>query len=125
MARPQNSPIGLFAKNRIDVGSQQLTYNSTALLFNGGIRLSGQANAIMTGDSTGVVLVGGIKISSARTLTANSTGFVATAESAIPSTDEGAAFTLVSDSTGVALAINATGTTWKYLATTSVRADAS
>ena len=29
MARPQNAPRGLFAKNRVDVGNLELTYNST------------------------------------------------------------------------------------------------
>ena len=35
MAHPQNSPRGLFAKNRVDVGKLELTYNGTnkGLLF--------------------------------------------------------------------------------------------
>ena len=99
MGRPQNSPRGMFAKSRVDVGAQQLT-----------------------DDATNLVLSGGIKISNARSLTANSTGFVAgTTESAIPTTDEGAAFTIGENSTGVFMAINSTGTTWKYLNTTSVQ----
>lgn len=171
MARAQNSAQGLFAKDRIDIGANQLTYNSTAVLMSGGIRLSGQANAVVTGnstgivivggakfsnkanatvtgdstgivivggakisnkanavvtgDSTGIVIVGGAKISNKRVITANSTGFIVTAESAIPTTDEGVCFTMGTDSTGVWMAINATGTTWKYLRATSIRADAS
>ena len=78
MGRPQNSPRGMFAKSRVDIGPRQLT--------------------------------------------ANSTGFVVgTTESAIPTTDDGAAFTIISNSTGVAMAINSTGTTWKYLNVTSVQ----
>ncbi len=95
----QNSPRGLFAKERIDVGSNQVTGNSTAL-----------------------VLSQGVKISDAQTLTGNSTGIVhGDPEAALPSTDEGAAWTIISNSTGVALAINTTGTTWKYLNVTSVQ----
>lgn len=41
--------------------------------------------------------------------------------SALPTHDGGAAFTVISNSTGVALAVNATGTTWLYLNTTSVQ----
>lgn len=58
---------------------------------------------------------------SQRTITANTTGFIMTAESTAPSTDEGAAITLVSNSTGVAVMVNSTGTTWKYLNVTSVQ----
>ena len=52
----------------------------------------------------------------------NTTGYVCTAETAIPTTDQGVCFTFVSNSTGLALAINTTGTTWKYLSVTSVQA---
>ena len=95
----QFSPRGLFRKSRVDVGAQQLTDGTTYLNLNNGIRISG-----------------------ARVLSANSTAFVAgTTESAIPTTDEGAAFTIGENSTGVFMAINSTGTTWKYLNTTSVQ----
>ena len=145
MAHPQNSPRGLFAKVRIDIGAQQMTANSTALLLSGGARLSAQANAIMTGDSTGVVLNaglkvsnkanavmtgnatavvfnGGVKISNAQTITANSTAYIFTSESALPGNVAltGAGLAMIQDSTGrVALAINSSGTTWKYLNVTT------
>lgn len=45
----------------------------------------------------------------------------ATGLSTIPSADRGIAFGLVSNSTGVALVVNSTGTTWKYLNTTSIQ----
>jgi hypothetical protein len=97
MAHPQSSPRGLWAKNRIDIGANQLT-----------------------GDSTALVLNQGLKVSNARYITADSTGFVLTAESALPgSVDGGVQFTMISNSTGVAMAVNSTGTTWKYLNVTT------
>jgi len=120
MAHPQNSFRGLFAKTRIDMGSNQITHNSTGLLLNAGVRLSGQANAFLTGDSTGLVVAGGVKVSNKRAVTANSTGFALTAESTIPTTNEaGAMFSIVSNSTGQALVVNSTAATWKYLNVTS------
>ena len=100
MAHPQSSPRGLFAKNRIDVGSQQITQNSTAL-----------------------ILSGGIKISNAQTFTGNSTGLVAgNAASALPgNVDNGILFGILSNSTGVALFVNSTGTDHKYLNVTSIQ----
>lgn len=99
MARAQNSPRGLFAKNRIDIGASNLTANSTGVLFSAGVRISG-----------------------ARYITADSTGFVVTAESSLPgNVDGGNQFTLISNSTGVALAVNTSGTTWKYLNVTSIQ----
>jgi hypothetical protein len=97
MAHPQSSPRGLWTKNRIDIGSNQLT-----------------------GDSTALVLNAGVKVSNARYITADSTGFILTAEASLPgSVDGGNQFTLISNSTGVALAVNSTGTTWKYLNVTT------
>ncbi len=99
MAHPQSSPRGLIAKQRIDTGSSQQTY-----------------------DSTGLILNGGIKVSDARYITADSTGYVLTAESAIPSAIEGSnKFTMVANSTGHAMALNTTDTAWKYIQTTSVQ----
>jgi hypothetical protein len=99
MAHSQSSPFGLWAKNRIDIGANQLTGNSTALLLNAGIQISG-----------------------ARYITADSTGFILTSEAALPgSVDGGVQFTMISNSTGVAMAVNTTGTTWKYLNTTSAQ----
>jgi hypothetical protein len=100
MAHPQSSPFGLFAKQRIDVGAMQLTANTTSLL-----------------------LSGGVKISNAQQLTADSTGIVhGNAVSALPgAVDGGNQWTLVSNSTGVSLAVNTTGTTWKYLNVTTLQ----
>jgi len=97
MAHPQNSPRGLFAKARIDIGSQQLTYNSTGLLFSGQIRLNGQ-----------------------KYIGSNTTGYALTSVATIPSTDGGnfKIAMIVSAAGTAALAVNTTGTTWKYLRTT-------
>ena len=139
MGHPQSSPRGLFAKQRIDIQDEQITQNSTGLVLNqgitisnqanaaltgdstglvvaGGVKVSNQANAVVTGDSTGLILVGDLQINALRRITADSTGYVLTAEAALPgSVDGGDQFTMISNSTGVALAVNSTGTTWKYL----------
>ena len=60
MAHPQSSPRGYIAKTRIDVGGAQLTVNSTALLLDDGIRLNGQANGLLTSNSTGVNFPGAV-----------------------------------------------------------------
>lgn len=100
---PQSTPRGILAAKKLQIG------------------VDGNSTSVITGDSTGVVVAGGLKVSNARHITANSTGFIVTAESSKPTTDNGAAFTVISNSTGVALAVNSTGTTWKYLNTTSVQ----
>lgn len=38
-----------------------------------------------------------------------------------PTADRGVAFTLISNSTGVAMCVNTTGTTWKYLNVTAIQ----
>lgn len=122
MAHAQNTPRGLFAKAaQINVGAQEITANSTALLISGGVRVSAQANAIITGDTNGIVVAGGVKLSNAKLIRANSTGYILATVAALPATDNAAAITLISNSTGVALGVNSTGTTWKYLLTTSVQ----
>lgn len=100
MAHPQSSFRGLWAKQRLDVGANQITADSTAL-----------------------VLSAGIKISNAQTLTADSTGIVfGNPASALPgSVDGGVQLAMISNSTGVALAVNSTGTTWKYLNVTTAQ----
>lgn len=60
MAHPQNSFRGLFAKSRIDTGSQTLTFNSTALILEGGVRLNDKANGQITSNSTGVNFPGSL-----------------------------------------------------------------
>lgn len=100
MARPQNSARGLFAKARVDVGSQQVTYSATHAIFSGGIT-----------------------ISNAQGITANSTGLVfGNAASALPgAVDNGVLVGVGSNSTGVFLFVNSTGTTHKYFNLTSVQ----
>lgn len=71
-----------------------------------------------------VTAVDTLGIGSSQTLTEDATsgGLVfGNPASAIPSNDAGAALQLISNSTGVALAVNTTGTTWKYLNVTSVQ----
>jgi hypothetical protein len=100
---PQTTPRGIIAAKKIQVGAD------------------GNSTSVITGNSTGVVVAGGVKVSNARHITANSTAFILTTESALPETDNGAAFTMIQDSTGnVYLAVNQTGTTWYYLNVTTV-----
>lgn len=121
MAHPQTTPRGMRAAQRIDVGSQQLTSDSTGLVLNNGIKVSNKANAVLTGDSTGLVVVGDINIANKRRLNANSTGFLPSTVSALPGDVQMDGIAFIKNSTGVlALAINTTGTTWKYLNVTSL-----
>ena len=97
MARPQNAPKGLFVKDQINVGSSELTGNSTGnLLLSGGVQLSGVSTGLITATSTAVVLPGA-------QLTMNSMNF-----------------RMAANSTGTGLQINTTGTTWLWASTTSV-----
>jgi hypothetical protein len=96
MASPQNSPRGRFAKERIDVGSQNFTYTSTAVVLSGGLTLGG----IMTGSGVG----GGIVLAST---------------AALPGAVSLEGLGLLSNSTGNAIIVNTTGTTWKYLNVTT------
>lgn len=100
MAHPQSSFRGLWAKKRIDIGANELTANSTAL-----------------------ILSAGIKVSNAQTMTGNSTGLVfGDPASALPgAVDNGVLIGVLSNSTGVALFVNSTGTTHKYLNVTSAQ----
>lgn len=56
MAHPQSSPRGLFAKSRIDVGSQSMTANSTGIIMPT-FRIGTKA-FYFTSNSTGVLLNG-------------------------------------------------------------------
>ena len=100
MAHPQSSFRGLWAKKRIDIGANELTANSTAL-----------------------VLSAGIKISDAQTLTGNSTGLLfGNPVSALPAAvDNAGIIGQLVNSTGAALFINSTATDHVYLATTSIQ----
>jgi len=103
MAHPQGTPRGLHAQQRLDLHDGTNTHNLTV-------------------NSTAVIFSGGIQISAAQTLTGNSTAIIHGApESAIPTTDNGVAWTMVSNSTGVAVVVNTTGTTWKYLNVTTLQ----
>ena len=76
MAHPQTSPRGYIAKQRIDVGGNELTANSTALLLSAGLALSGETTDVITQDSTAVLLAAGIALSgqaSTNAITQNST----------------------------------------------------
>ena len=92
MAHPQNSPRGLFAKNRIDVGSNQLTGNSTALILNAGIKVSNGLTVTANGSSLSSDLVA-------------LPGDLSTGNLAFGENSTGATF----------VAVRTTGTTWKYL----------
>lgn len=105
--RGQNSPRGLFSKNAIEVDN----------LF---MRDYSINTAIITANSTAVILAGGIKISDAQGLTADSTGIIhGDPAAALPTADHGVAWTVVSNSTGVTICVNTTGTTWKFLNVTT------
>jgi hypothetical protein len=67
MAHPQTSPRGFVAKNRIDVGTNTITGNSTGVLFDAGISVSGVTTKFITANSTGI-RIGSLYIS------CNSTG---------------------------------------------------
>ena len=115
MAHPQGTPRGYFAKKRIDVGSSQITYNSTGLVLSAALYLSGATGSKMTGNSTGVIAVGSVTVSNQAVfgkVSANSTALV------LPNSVRVGAKTtyLSSNSTGVKLgslyiSCNSTGNT--------------
>ena len=99
MAHPQSSPRGGVAHKRIDIGA-------------GNIQADGTGN---------IKFYDGIKLSDKKYIDANSTAIMITAETALPTTDGGDyKIALVVTAAGTAgLAINTTGTTWKYCLMTS------
>lgn len=105
MGHPTNSPRGLMANRRLEIADS--TGN----------------DVVLTADSSGLVLDAGVKISDAQGVTGNTTGLVfANPMSALPgNVDNGVLIGLLSNSTGVALVINSTDTTHKYLQVTSVQ----
>jgi len=125
MAHPQNSPRGLFAKTRIDLGAQQITASSTALLLNGALSVSGNTTGKITMDSTGRTLVsGGLTITGksltmGQIVTGDSTAFVSNV-SALPGDYSTGTLSFGDNSTGSWVAVRTTGTTWKYLNVTTV-----
>lgn len=54
MAHPQSSPRGLFAKRRIDVGTSQLSFNTTGLILSAGLMVSDKTAHKITANSTGI-----------------------------------------------------------------------
>jgi len=121
MAHPQSSPRGLFAKERIDVGSQQLTYNSTAMIFSAGVQITG-AGGLITANSTGLTTAGTVTLGGALIGSGSAGALVLDTTAALPGNVSADGFVLVENSTGKNLAINTTGTTWVFLTGTSVQA---
>ena len=132
MARPQNSPRGLFAKEKIYITSAgntsaQMTADTSGnLKLNAGLLLSGETSDVITQDSTGVLLSAGIALSgqaSSRALTQNSTAsMIFPVETSIPTSRVVGGVCFVSNSTGKMLAYHSTGTTWLYANSTSILA---
>ena len=122
MAHPQGTPRGHIATQRLSIGTGNIQADSTGnMKLSAGLYLSGQTAEPVAQNSTGFLFPDQIRVDGARYIGANSTGFLITAETALPATDGGGyKLTLVVNSTGVAgLAINTTGTTWKYFKTTA------
>jgi len=81
MAHPQSSPRGFIAKQRVDAGTTNLTYNSTGLVLSGALYVSGATGSKLTGNSTGVTAAGAVMVSAQATfgkLSANSTAYTGT-----------------------------------------------
>jgi hypothetical protein len=99
MAHPQNSPRGLFAKNRIDVGTQNITDDGTNLVLSGSIKIDNAAGGVINANSSGIILP---------------------TVSALPATRVVGGVAFFSNSTGRSLVFHSTGTTWLYASGTSV-----
>ena len=97
-----------------------ITQNSTALIVPAALRVSGAAPTL-TANSTAFVASGGVTVSAAQTIIGNTTGIGITSTLTLPTTESaGIGIAWVVNSTGAgALAVNTTGTTWKYLNTTA------
>jgi len=124
------SPRGhrAFQKLTIQDGSGNdvaITVNSTSLVLDDGIRLSDGTNTVDIGaDANGLTVAGKVTLNSGSSglyLSANSTGYIPEAQAAIPSTESDAIFTFGTNSTGHFVAVNTTGTTWKYLNVTDTQ----
>lgn len=76
MAHPQSSPRGYFAKSRIDAGAQNITANSTGMIFGGAVFVSNQATfGKLSANSTALVLPNSVRVGTKTTyLSSNSTG---------------------------------------------------
>ena len=136
MSRSQNTPRESLTTKRLVIasnGTSVLENNSTGnLKISKGLALSGEATDYITQDSTAVKFAAGIVLSgqgSANAITQNSTavafpdGISLNSISAVLSGRKGPGHVVfVGNSTGNMLAVNTTGTTWKYLNVTSVLA---
>ncbi|GAF74471.1 unnamed protein product [marine sediment metagenome] len=107
-----------------------LTGSVTGVQVAGGIKLTGHAESFMYGSKTGVQFKGGIRLNDTAkgqisatgpglTLVGSSVVFSAPGGSIPGDVDRGGGLTIMSNSTGVALCLNTTGTTWRYLEVTS------
>lgn len=80
MAHPQSSPRGFIAKQRIDAGSTQFTYNSTGVILNKALFVAGQTTVgKLNANSTAILLPAtGFQMASLTTLkvTSDSTGIL-------------------------------------------------
>lgn len=136
MARPQNSPRGNFGKHRVEIGAADGLYfndyssstalidaNSTGLKLAGALYLSAKTTEPITQNTTGIVFPDSVVIGSgSRVISGNTTGYLFTTEAGLPASDGGNyKWTFVVNSTGIAgIAVNTTGTTWKYCRVTSL-----
>jgi len=116
----QNSPRGLFIKQNIGIAeggglflddystrTAALTASTTGVQFAGGIKLSATSKGLISASGPGLSLVG------------SSIVFSAPGGSIPGNVDRGGGVTIMSNSTGVALCLNTTGTTWRYIEVTS------
>lgn len=110
MTKAQNSPRGLFKKANAEFTAATVT-TLTASTFSGTSTAFG-----VTTLTAGTLVLG----AGANSITSPSAGVVTLSSTGTaPTTDKGRAIACLFNSTGVALMINSTGTTWKYLSTTS------
>ena len=146
MAHPQTSPRGFVAHTRIDVGANQITGNSTALLLSQGIKISNAAGGLLTANSTALILDKDIRINNKAggAVGADSTSLIVAKDLKINNVFNIAATALGvltisgTDTAGLAgnvaagniqigtnstgatfIAVRTTGTTWKYLNVTT------
>jgi hypothetical protein len=76
MPHPQNSPRGLFAKNAVDFGTNSITQNSTGVIYENAVTVSGQATfGKLTANSTALLLPNSVRVGAKTTyFSSNSTG---------------------------------------------------
>ena len=88
MAHSQRTNRGMIAVERLDVKGAQLTATSTTLVLNGGLTTAGALTQVGNVAVTGTLDVSStIQLGSGNwTINSNSTAFIITAESSVPST---------------------------------------